>query len=472
MTLEHVAVGSLAPEKFRTVVPDDDGSEFLRRVGAAAVALRGRCVWNVNSTARGGGVAEMLRPLLAYTRGAGVDARWVVIGGNPHFFQVTKRLHNHLHGAPGDAGDLGDDERAVYDAVQTENAAELVELVRPGDIVIVHDPQPAGLCAHLAAAGAKVIWRCHIGVDRPNDVTRRAWDFLIPYIDAADALVFSRRSFVWDGLDDDKVSIVAPSIDAFSAKNQPLDSSTVAAILDAAGIVAGRVDAPPIFTRADGTPARVDRRAEIIEDAPLPPGAPTVVQVSRWDRLKDPVGVITGFARHVAPHTDAHLVYAGPAVDAVADDPEGAAVLEEARAAWSAVPHDLRARIHLVHLPMEDGEENAAIVNALQRHAAVVVQKSIAEGFGLTVAEAMWKGRPVVATRVGGIQDQIVDGQSGILIDDPFDLEGYGAAVTRLVTDPDAAARLGAAAQERVRKHFLGPRHLLQYIDLAEHLIG
>jgi len=471
MTIEEVPVGSLAPEKFRAVMGDGDGGEFLRRVEAAARDLRGRCVWNVNSTARGGGVAEMLRPLLAYTRGAGVDARWIVLGGNPSFFHVTKRLHNHLHGAPGDGGPLGNEERAVYDQVQKDNALELVELVRPGDIVIVHDPQPAGLCVRLKEAGAKVVWRCHIGIDQPNEITAAAWNFLRPYVDVADALVFSRRAFVWDRLDADKVWIIAPSIDAFSAKNQALDERTVFAILDTAGIIDRQVDGPPVFTREDGTPARVDRRAEIVEDEPVPPGAPTVVQISRWDRLKDPLGVITGFAMHVAPHSDAHLIYAGPAVDAVADDPEGAEVLEEARSAWRNLPAEARARVHLVHLPMEDGEENAAIVNALQRYATVVVQKSIAEGFGLTVAEAMWKARPVVATKVGGIQDQIVDGQSGVLIDDARDLASYGSAVTRLLANADEAARLGAAARERVRENFLGFRHLLQYVDLIERLI-
>ncbi|HVM36525.1 MAG TPA: glycosyltransferase [Actinomycetota bacterium] len=471
MTIEEVAVGSLAPEKFRTVMGDGDGSDFLRRVEAAAADLRGRCVWNVNSTARGGGVAEMLRPLLAYTRGAGVDARWIVLGGNPEFFHVTKRLHNHLHGAPGDGGPLGDEERAIYDEVQEDNARELVELVRPGDIVIVHDPQPAGLCAHLKEAGATVVWRCHIGIDQPNDITTGAWNFLRPYVSVADALVFSRRAFVWDQLDAEKVWIIAPSIDAFSAKNQALDEQAVYAILDAAGIIGREVDQPPLFLREDGTPARVDRRAEIVEDGPVPPDVPTVVQISRWDRLKDPLGVITGFATHVAPRSDAHLIYAGPAVDAVADDPEGAVVLEEARSVWADLPAEARARVHLVHLPMEDGEENAAIVNALQRYATIVVQKSIAEGFGLTVAEAMWKARPVVATKVGGIQDQIVDGESGVLIDDPSDLATYGNAVTRLLAEPDEAARLGAAARQRVRENFLGSRHLLQYIDLIERLI-
>jgi trehalose synthase len=216
----------------------------------------------------------------------------------------------------------------------------------------------------------------------------------------------------------------------------------------------------------------VERSAEVFEERPLRPEDPMVLQVSRWDRLKDPLGVIKGFVEHVAPATDAHLVYAGPAVEAVADDPEGIEVLQEARDYYEGLSPDARERVHLAALPMDDLQENAAIVNALQRRANVVVQKSIAEGFGLTVAEAMWKARPVVATRVGGIQDQIVDGVSGILLDDPTDLAAYGAAVRELLEDPQRAERIGREAMERVRDDFLAMRSLLQYFALIQHLTG
>src|SRR5205807_3429061 len=170
--------------------------------------------------------------------------------------------------------------------------------------------------------------------------------------------------------------------------------------------------------------------------------------------------------------TDAHLVYAGPAVEAVSDDPEGAAVLQEARDLIASVGREARERVHLACLPMDDLEENAAIVNALQRRADVVVQKSIAEGFGLTVAEGMWKARPVVASRLGGIQDQIADGKTGVLLDDPSDLRAYGEAVRELLDDPDRARAIGHEAQERVRDEFLAVRSLLQYMDLIERLIA
>ncbi len=173
---------------------------------------------------------------------------------------------------------------------------------------------------------------------------------------------------------------------------------------------------------------------------------------------------------HVADHTDAHLLLAGPATDSVADDPEGASVFAAVRAAWHAAPTDARRRVHLAALPMDDAEENAAIVNALQRHADVIVQKSLAEGFGLTVAEAMWKERPVVASRIGGIQDQIGDGESGVLISDPRDLVEFGAAVLGLLNEPERAQRIGAAARARVRAHFLGPHHFGRYFELIQRL--
>jgi trehalose synthase len=192
-----------------------------------------------------------------------------------------------------------------------------------------------------------------------------------------------------------------------------------------------------------------------------------VVQVSRWDRLKDPLGVMQAFAEHVPTDSRAHLALAGPDVEAVADDPEGAEVLAEVTAAWQDLPTEVRRRVHLLGLPMDDADENAAIVNALQRRSDVVVQKSLAEGFGLTVSEAMWKGRPVVASAVGGIQDQIEDERTGYLVD-PRDLDAFGRRVAALLDDPPTAERIGGAAQARVRDHFLGPRHLEQWVDLLE----
>jgi trehalose synthase len=226
-----------------------------------------------------------------------------------------------------------------------------------------------------------------------------------------------------------------------------------------------------VFSRRDGTPGRVDRPAELSGSLPLPPGVPAVIQVSRWDRLKDPLGILESFRNEIAQRNDVHLVLAAPSTAAVADDPEGLEVLSEVGRQRAGCSPSVRDRIHLFSLPMEDVEENAAMVNALQRRADVVVQKSLAEGFGLTVAEAMWKTRPVVASRVGGIREQIIEGDTGLLVE-PRDLRGFADAVVSLIDDPARAQAMGERAREEVRELFLGPRHLRQYVDLFEQLLG
>ena len=469
----HVTEVHIAPEpldRFLPILGEDQIHRVEQVAGIARARLTGRAWWNVNSTARGGGVAEMLTPLLAYTRGAGIDVRWLVISGSSEFFRVTKRIHHALHGAPGDSSPLDDTARATYDETLHGNAQELLALIQPGDVVLLHDPQTAGLAPSLVQHGALVLWRCHVGADEANDETDLGWGFLAPYLTDVAATIFSRAAYVPHGVDLGRIEVIPPSIDPFSPKNQDLSEAASRAILARTGIIEGSGEtSTPTFVRADGTPGRVDRQADIIRHGPAPAWqTPLVVQVSRWDPLKDPVGVLQGFAalvNGVAP-AGAELVLAGPDVTTVSDDPEGAKTFASVVAAWLALPDGARARVHLVSLPMTDVEENAAIVNALQRHAAVVVQKSLREGFGLTVTEAMWKGRPVIASQIGGIQDQIVDGEHGLLLPDPSDLETFGALVRRLLSEPEFAHRLGERGRERVREQYLGIRHLVQYAEL------
>jgi trehalose synthase len=462
----------MAPERFASVLSQGEYEALLDLVTHGVRELHGRVVWNVNSTAKGGGVVEMLRPLLGYCRGAGVDARWAVIPGEPDFFAITKRLHNHLHGFAGDGGPLGDAEHEVYERTLAPSAEELVGLVHPQDMVILHDPQTAGLASAVRATGATVIWRCHVGLDDANSQAREAWDFLRGYVLPADAYVFSRAGFAWEGLPRERISVIRPSIDAFSPKNAEQDREQSLAILSTAGIVDHDLNANPTFTRSDGTPGRVGRSAEMVEEQPLEGDEPLVTQVSRWDTLKDPLGVLGAFADHVTKHSGAHLLLAGPSCAAVADDPEGLQVLNAVKGAWHDLPGGVRRRVHLTSLPMDDIEENAAIVNAVQRHSSVVVQKSLAEGFGLTVSEAMWKQRPVVASRIGGIRDQIDDGRSGLLISDPRNLEQVGNAIGGLLADGDRAGRIGLAAQRRVQEQFLGPHHLGRYFEVIRRVVS
>jgi len=347
-----------------------------------------------------------------------------------------------------------------------------MELVHPSDIVILHDPQTAGLAAAVRQTGATVMWRCHVGLDVANDRAREAWHFLRGYVLDAHLFIFSRAGFAWEGLPRDRVSVIRPSIDAFAPKNAEQTPEQSLAVMAAAGILADAATTYPTFTRSDGTPGRIVRRAEMLEEEPLVGDVPVVMQVSRWDQLKDPLGVLEAFTQHVARRDPAHLLLVGPSTAAVADDPEGAEVLDAVRGAWHELRAPVRRRVHLCSLPMEDIEENAAIVNALQRHARVVVQKSLAEGFGLTVAEAMWKQRPVVASRIGGIRDQIEDGRSGLLLPDPRDLEQAGAAVSGLLADGERAQQIGTAAQLRVQQQFLGPHHLGRYFAVIQRVVS
>jgi trehalose synthase len=267
--------------------------------------------------------------------------------------------------------------------------------------------------------------------------------------------------------------VIAPSIDAFSAKNCDLTDIDVGRILRRVGIIQGDGGETVSFTRRDGTAGTVRRHADLLSGSPLPAEAPLVVQVSRWDRLKDMAGVLAAFADYVAPaEPGVHLVLAGPDVSGVSDDPEGAEVLTACRAAWQRLPDGVRERCHLASIPMDDIDENAVIINALQRHAAVVVQKSLVEGFGLTVTEAMWKSRPVLASAVGGIQDQIIDGTDGVLLPDAHDLPGFAQRLRGLLDDPTLAQRYARAAHARVRDEFLSDRHLTQYVDLFGSLIN
>lgn len=474
--LEEVHVGTRDLRQFLTVHDETRVAETFDRAKRLGELIGDHTIWNVNSTAVGGGVAEMLQSLLAFSRGLGIDTRWLVINGSPEFFQLTKRIHHALHGQHGDGSDLGPAQREVYEATLRENTVDLCSRVQPGDFVLLHDPQTAGLAPELMRMGAHVVWRCHIGHDSSNADSELGWNFLRPYIEDVPAFVFSKQSYAPSWCAPERVVIVQPSIDAFSAKNQDLDADTARSILVHSGLLQGPMPAKAScrFSRIDGTPGRVERHADIVQSGRAPlQTAPLIVQVSRWDPLKDMMGVMLGFERMVeqAPELGAHLVLAGPSVHGVADDPEAPQVFEEVLERWQELPHAVRDRVHLANLPTDDIDENAAIVNALQSHAAIVVQKSLQEGFGLTVTEAMWKGRPVVASAVGGIVEQIEDGVHGCLLQDPQDLDDFADILVRLLRNPDLRSEIGGAARERVREQFLGIRHLFDYAALIERVV-
>ena len=413
----------------------------------------------------------MLHVLVGYIRGLGIDTRWVVIEGDPYFFAITKRIHNRIHGVPGDRGGLGPAEAGHFAHVAATNAAALRGRSGGGHRAVARSPD-GGHGRPVARCRVRVVWRSHIGSDTANAWTDEAWAFLRPHLSGCDGFVFSRREYVPEWVPARMVSIIAPSIDPFSAKNQVLAGSDLPVFLARIGLTSGPVDGLATFRRGDGTMGQVTHRAAIVsEGGPLDVTADLVVQVSRWDRLKDMHGVMIGFASRVAGRGDAQLALVGPAVEGVADDPEGAEVLAECISAWEGLPAEARRRIRLCTLPTADIGENAAMVNALQRAGTVIVQKSLAEGFGLTVAEGMWKAKAVVASRVGGIIDQVVP-DTGILLDDPADLDAFGDALASLLGRPDDVVRLGVNARRHVLQEFVGDRHLLNYAALIERLMA
>ena len=465
----EVDVPVLELARLQPLIGEQRYTDLVTEAARTRVALRGCTVWNVNSTATGGGVAEMLQVLVGYILGAGVGVRWLVIAGNPEFFSVTKRIHNRLHGFRGDHGSLGAEETAAYESVQAVNARAIAPQIRPADVVLLHDPQTAGLVAPLKATGAAVLWRCHVGTDAVNQWTDDAWGFLRPHLAACDGFVFTRREYVPAWIPMDRVSIIPPSIDPFSPKNQNLSAGNGMRILTAMGVLDGTATRGSTFIRRDGSAGYVSRRASVVAKGPLDAGAPLVIQVSRWDHLKDMAGVMAGFAASVPSASDAQLALVGPAVEKVSDDPEGLEVLEQCIEAWGLLPARQQRQIRLVVLPMDDQDENAAMVNAFQCHATIIVQKSLAEGFGLTVAEGMWKTKAVVASAVGGIVDQVAPG-TGVLLEDPRDLEGFGDALVTLLDNPEELKRLGENARRHVQESFVGDKHLMQFGALMERL--
>jgi trehalose synthase len=287
-------------------------------------------------------------------------------------------------------------------------------------------------------------------------------------------MVFSRAEFAPDWADPERTVVIPPSLDPFGAKNEPMSRRNAQLALQYSGLLDGDAPPPPVpFRRRDGSPGHIRRHAEVIRSAGAPPvDAPLVVQASRWDWMKDMAGVMEAFAHEVDPSFGAHLVLAGPSVTGVADDPEASQVFEDCVRRWNELPQAARDRVHLAAMPMADNDEQASMINALQRHAAVVCQKSIAEGFGLTVTEAMWKARPVVATAVGGIASQISDGVHGLLVDDPHDLSSFAGAINELLADRPRADDLGRSARQRVTTEFLADRHLEQYATLFGRLFA
>ena len=379
------------------------GQSIIDDLRLLAEKLTGKVIQHVNSTAVGGGVAEILSRMVPLLKELGVDTRWDVIRGGEQFFEVTKKFHNALHGRP---EEITQHDFDIFLETSQKNV-EALDIY--GDIVFVHDPQPIALIKKKA--GNKWIWRCHIDVSDPNQLV---WRFLMDFLGEYDSAVFSAPGFSRPL--PIRQFLIPPSIDPLSDKNKELEPEKIAAVL---------------------------RKYEILTNKPI------ITQISRFDRLKDPGGVIEAYLR-VKKYIDCQLILAG---GTATDDPEGLEVLDEVRER-SKKDKD----IHILLLPQNDLE-----VNALQRASTVVVQKSLKEGFGLTVAEALWKAKPVVASSVGGIPLQIKHKYSGLL---SRSIDGTAFAIKQLLNSPEYALKLGENGRENVRNNFLLTRHLKDYILL------
>jgi trehalose synthase len=388
------------------------GSDAFGQLESLARALRGRRVEMINSTASGGGVAEILHRLVRLLNGLGVDTRWHVLPGDDRFYRITKGIHNALHGA---RAEITDDDWSHFNAI---NAAATSEVDFTGDLILVHDPQPVALVNYLRKPGQAWVWRCHIDLSAADP---RVWERLAPHVAKYDAAIFSHAAFV-PKLDIPSY-LVPPSIDPLSDKNRELGD---------------------------------DEERELLAPFDLPSRVPLVTQVSRFDRLKDPLGVLEAFDL-VRREEPAHLVLAG---GTAVDDPEGMEVLAEVRERAGS-----RKDVTLLDLPPDAHR----VINALQRRSAVVVQKSLREGFALTVAEALWKRRAVVAGAVGGIPLQVLHERTGLLV---RSVPGCAYQITRLLRSPDLRRRLAVAGREHVRRHFLLPREAVEYLAVFASLAG
>ncbi len=376
------------------------GPAVIEELRALADRVRGRRMRHVNSTSVGGGVAEILTRMIPLLRDLGIDARWDVIKGDQAFYNVTKAFHNALHGKTEEITEQ------MFEIFRATTEMNLRELDLDSDLIVIHDPQPAGLVERKKDIGRRWVWRCHIDVSTPQaDV----WNFLRPWVEQYDAAVFSMPDFA------QQLPIpqyrVAPSIDPLADKNKPLDKAYILQVLEKYGI---------------------------------DPGKPMLVQISRFDRLKDPLGVIAAY-RLVKKRNRCQLVLAG---GGATDDPEGEKVLSEVREAASGDPD-----IHVLLLPPFSDLE----INALVRASTVAIQKSTREGFGLTVSEAMWKKKPVIGGAVGGIKLQVIDGMTGFLVHSP---EGAATRIAQLLRDRKMRERMGENGYQHVRQNFLVTRQV------------
>ncbi len=391
------------------------GANVIDHLRQLAEPLKGMKVVHVNSTREGGGVAEILHRLIPLKQELGLDASWEIVTGDSQFYQCTKKMHNALQG---DREGISDELLQHYEAVNADNYERLKNLVQAADIVIIHDPQPAPLLKYCRDRKGKWIWRCHIDASRPF---RPVWKYLQNFIREYDASIYSLPAFAQPM--PHALYIIPPSIDPLSDKNVTLEAAEIQGVCSSYG---------------------------------LDPERPIISQISRFDRFKDPVGVIRAYRMAKAFGPPLQLILAG---GTATDDPEGEEVLAEVTSAAQDDPD-----IHVLLLPPDAHRT----INAIQRLSTIVLQKSIKEGFGLTVTEALWKGKPVIGGDAGGIRLQVVNHQTGFLVNTA---EGAALRIRYLLKHHDRLQEMGETARNFVLENYLLTRHLREYLTLMVAII-
>ncbi len=390
------------------------GNEVINHLRQLAYPLKGMKILHVNSTKEGGGVAEILNRLIPLKRELGIDAEWEVITGENDFYQCTKKMHNSLQGNRDDISSYLLD---IYEKTNLRNFERLRTKLERADVVFIHDPQPAAFLRYCTERKGKWVWRCHIDVSHPY---RPVWKYLREFIKDYDASVWSLSAFAQQL--SHPLYLIPPSIDPLSEKNIELSKKEISGYLDSWGIK---------------------------EDSPI------MTQVSRFDRFKDPIGVIQSY-RLVRKYVPVQLVLAG---GGASDDPEGKAVLDEVKAFAGDDPD-----IHILELPSDAHRA----INALQRGSDIIIQKSLKEGFGLTVTEGLWKGKPVIAGDTGGIKLQVINHYNGFRVNTP---EGAAMRIRYLLKHPDIIKTMGVNARQLVLDNYLITRHLREYLTLVVALL-
>ncbi len=455
--------------------------EFLQTTQQTAAQLQDCTIWMINSTATGGGVAEMLPSQMRLMRELNVEIEWLVIEATDEdFFTLTKRIHNAIHGSG--VGKFSARDQEVYEEVNAQNLEKALGFIKDGDLVVIHDPQPMPLARMIKAhRKVKTIWRCHIGLEEQNETTSGVWKFLSDYFDDYDHFVFSLDSYVPQEIAH-KTTLITPAIDPLSHKNRALQMHKLIGILHQSGIINDRD--PILFdfykhqvrrVLPDGGFGAVNENSRL--DLIF---RPAILEISRWDRLKGFKELMEAFclmkkqnAKKADKKSTAYkrikkcrLILGGPDPKFVSDDPEGKAVLEELIKQYKGFDPALQEDIAILLLPLDNPKENALIVNALQRSSSIVVQNSLQEGFGLTATEGMWKQKPMLVSGAAGLVHQVQDKINGRINNDPQDIESLAVVLEEMLNKPKDRDKWGFNGQLRVIERFTLFTQIAQWMAL------